>query len=448
MKALLLVCSLLVGHLLIGQQAVPMPINWDDLLKLSTSKIANPKPGDSEPSSSKCLDETDALNYNSIWHVLFRPQEAVLNQILEIQPKGLIVISLYDYNNIEISPSFQIVFDNADITPEGNLSLYFQVDFDDSPYDSPGLFMAKTEVYLGLPEDANFYEERYSAMWLETNFVQYLELRCCYNEVENFSFVERRCQDLDLSGYSYDFEMSSYAAPENYSFTSSLFSMNMDPILDESNSTFEFTSIANESDVISGAVFSSIMNYTELELLVITVDNQESCSYLDTVVYTCCKDIFDENLEDDNVWWLDEEIKNFDSAAFDSSQLGLYSSQSISWDEATTFVQGMQITIGIRSCEFDLEKRSVFSDLDFSATSIAVPNPTAEKIRIETDLIGELSIRILDFQGKLIMNETIFRKDQDIGVDLSMNGIPSGFYLISISNDSKSSVVKVVKIEP
>jgi len=81
------------------------------------------------------------------------------------------------------------------------------------------------------------------------------------------------------------------------------------------------------------------------------------------------------------------------------------------------------------------------SILNPSEQNIAVyPNPTTGILHIDTKEQGILNVQVINVQGQTIKKETL--KD-NAGIDIS--ALPNGFYVVKITGETSSDVVKVLK---
>jgi len=453
MKELILVVFFTLGALLSAQSPFPTEDPWSDVLSLSVAKIDNNKPDTTITlPSSKCLDGNDNLLYESTWDITFTPSSTVVQDIFDIQPKGLILVTLLDYNLNQIDSTIVICVDENNVTQDGELASFFPVQFNDDLYDEHGLFLAKIEVYLGLPfltNEADLMAIRDQAEWKKKDFEQHLELRCCYAEVENFSLQENRCiNGSDDSGYSYSFDLSNSITTDNVNFSSILLNSELQSVLDEAGDEIIIkSSISPGGQSKSGQKDFTMLEHSEIELIILTSEDLTSCSYLDTVVYTCCQEVSDTALYGDRVWWVESTIHSSDLSNFNflDAPLGIYSDNSIEISEDISIEEGSNIVFGITPCEFEIEKKANASTIEITHLTIA-PNPIEDEIRIRTRLVGNLVVQVLDIQNNVVVQKNIQRLEDSNDIKLDATKIHCGFYIVFVSNGEEASLAKMIKI--
>ena len=82
------------------------------------------------------------------------------------------------------------------------------------------------------------------------------------------------------------------------------------------------------------------------------------------------------------------------------------------------------------------------SILNRSGQNIAVyPNPTTGMLHIDSQQQGILNVQVTNLQGQTVKKQTL--TDDTAGLDIS--ALPDGFYVVKITGDQSSAVVKVLK---
>ncbi|SFX98648.1 T9SS type A sorting domain-containing protein, partial [Cytophaga hutchinsonii] len=82
------------------------------------------------------------------------------------------------------------------------------------------------------------------------------------------------------------------------------------------------------------------------------------------------------------------------------------------------------------------------SILNRSEQNIAVyPNPTTGILHIDSQQPGTLNVQVTNLQGQTVKKQTL--TDDTAGLDIS--ALPDGFYVVKITGDQSSAVVKVLK---
>ena len=71
------------------------------------------------------------------------------------------------------------------------------------------------------------------------------------------------------------------------------------------------------------------------------------------------------------------------------------------------------------------------------------PNPATNGITLElADPLGAVSVGLFDLTGRLVVDQSFRHRER---LSISLAGVPPGVYLLKVSADEETSMVKVVK---
>jgi hypothetical protein len=122
----------------------------------------------------------------------------------------------------------------------------------------------------------------------------------------------------------------------------------------------------------------------------------------------------------------------------------------VSFHPATTGVKQIIITINSNDPNIPAYSLTVTgtatdiptSVLNPSEQNIAVyPNPTTGILHIDTQQQGTLNVQVLNVQGQTVKKQSLTDDD----ADLDISALPDGFYVVKITGERSSAVVKVLK---
>ena len=99
------------------------------------------------------------------------------------------------------------------------------------------------------------------------------------------------------------------------------------------------------------------------------------------------------------------------------------------------FAGGMSYFEGLPEIPVSIEP------VDMTADIHCYPNPTTDRIYIETKQEGNLQVQLFDAVGRIVPEES----PDDNYFELNISHLNPAFYLLKISNETKSSVFKIIK---
>lgn len=99
------------------------------------------------------------------------------------------------------------------------------------------------------------------------------------------------------------------------------------------------------------------------------------------------------------------------------------------------FAGGMSYFEGLPEIPVSIEP------VDMTADIHCYPNPTTDRIYIETKQEGNLQVQLFDAVGRIVLEES----PDDNYFELNISHLNPAFYLLKISNETKSSVFKIIK---
>jgi hypothetical protein len=99
------------------------------------------------------------------------------------------------------------------------------------------------------------------------------------------------------------------------------------------------------------------------------------------------------------------------------------------------FAGGMSYFEGLPEISVSIEPVDMIADIH------CYPNPTIDRIHIETKQEGNLHLQLFDAIGRIVLEESL----NDNHFELNISHLNPAFYLLKISNETKSSVFKIIK---
>ena len=99
------------------------------------------------------------------------------------------------------------------------------------------------------------------------------------------------------------------------------------------------------------------------------------------------------------------------------------------------FAGGMSYFEGLPEISVSIEPVDMIADIH------CYPNPTIDRIHIETKQEGNLHLQLFDAIGRIVLEERL----NDNHFELNISHLNPAFYLLKISNETKSSVFKIIK---